>query len=221
MTTPSDGIGVDIGDFAGIDAFVETSAFVAASVLEDIHHADAVRVLDAAVRSGCRLITTYAVILELIWAVRKKVTMSHKRQSGSEEERASVEADADKAVARAIGIIFNMIEQGILEIVDADEVHSDYVILCGKELTHRGRAVYVAKSRTYRHRGIGPFDLIHYASAEGANASVIITSDAAFADIEGNDDEFGHIRVQLTSGPLIDLLGGENAGRGQERGGGA
>ena len=221
MKTLSDGTEGDIDAFVGIVAFVETSAFVAASVLEDIHHADAVRVLDAAVRSGCRLITTYAVILELIWAVRKKVTMSHKRQSGSEEERASVEADADEAVARAIGIIDNMMEQGILEIVDADRVHPDYALLCSKEWMHRGHAVYMAKSRTYRYLGIGPFDLIHYAFAEGANASVIITSDAAFADIEGSDDMFGHIRVQLVGEPLIDLLGGDGGRQGQEQGGGA
>ena len=221
MTTPSDGIEVDIDAFVGIVAFVETSAFVAASVLEDVHHADVVRVLDAAVRNGHHLITSYPVILETIWAVRKEVITSHKRQSGSEEERASVEADADEAVARAIMIIDIMIYQGILEIVDADRVHPDYLVLCSKEMTHRGRAAYVAKSRTYRYLGIGPFDLIHYAFAEGANASVIITSDAAFADIEGSDDMFGHIRVQLVGGPLIDMLGGDGGVRGQGRGGGA
>ena len=155
MTTPSDGIGVDIGDFAGIDAFVETSEFVAASVLEDIHHADAVRVLDAAVRSGCRLITTYAVILELIGAVRKKVITSHKRQSGSEEERAGVEASADAAVARAIEIIEDMVDRGVLKIVAVEKSH-DYFGLCGKALVHSGHAVYVADNRAYRHtRGSG------------------------------------------------------------------
>ncbi len=211
MTTPSDDIEVDIDALVAIDVFGETSAFVAVSVLEDIHHADAVRVLDAAVRSGCRLITTHAVILELIGAVRKKVITSHKRQSGSEEERAGVEASADAAVARAIKIIYDMVRRGVLKIVAVEKPH-DYFGLCGKALVHSGHAVYVADNRACRHRGIGPFDLIHYASAEGAGASVIITSDAAFADIEGNDNEFGHIRVQLTGGPLIDLLGGDGGG---------
>ena len=212
MTTPSDGIGVDIDVLVAIDVFVETSVFVAVSVLDDIHHADAVRVLDAAVRNGCRLITTYAVILELMGAVRKKVITSHKRQSGSEEERAGVEASADVAVARAIKIIYNMVRRGVLKIVMVKGKSHDYFGLCGKALVHSGHAVYVADNRAYRHKGIGPFDLIHYASAEGANAAVIITSDAAFADIEGNDDEFGHIKVQLTGGPLIDLLGGGDGG---------
>ncbi len=212
MTTPSDGIEVDVDALVAIDVCVETSAFVAASVLEDIHHADAVRVLDAAVRSGCRRITTYAVILELIGAVRKKVITSHRRQSGSEEERAGVEASADAAVARAIKIIYNMVRRGVLKIVVAKGKSHDCFGLCGNALVHSGHAVYVADNRACRHRGIGSFDLIHYASAEGAGASVIITSDAAFADIEGGGGEFGHIRVQLTGGPLIDLLGGGDGG---------
>ena len=67
----------------GIDAYVEASVLVAKTVIEDAHHADAARVLDEAARSGWRLITTYAVILEVIDAVRRKVIASHRRQSGA------------------------------------------------------------------------------------------------------------------------------------------
>ena len=35
---------------------------------------------------------------------------------------------------------------------------------------------------------------------------MICTADKAFADIPGSDEEFGGIAVQLTSGPLVDLL---------------
>ena len=85
------------GAEGGVDAYVEASALVAKTVLEDAHHADAARVLDEAAHSGWRLITTYAVVLEVIDAVRKKVIASHRRQSGGEEERAGAEASAAEA----------------------------------------------------------------------------------------------------------------------------
>ena len=196
------------GAEGGVDAYVEASVLVAKTVIEDVHHADAARVLDEAARGGWRLITTYAVILEVIDAVRRKVIASHRRQSGGEEERAGVEASAEDAVARTIRITKDMVNQGILEIVSTESKPLDYSSLCDKALAHRGRAVYAVSSKSYRHRGIGAFDLMHYAFARDAGASVIITSDAAFADIEGSDDEFGHIRVQLTGEPLIGPLGG-------------
>ena len=40
---------------------------------------------------------------------------------------------------------------------------------------------------------------------------MICTTDAAFADIAGSDDVFGHIMVQLTSGPLVGPLAGGGA----------
>ena len=154
----------------------------------------------------------------MIDAVRKKVIASHRRQSGGgEEERAGAEASAEDAVARAIKIIEDMVKHGILEIVSTEGSSPDYSSLCDKALAHRGRAVYMASSKSYRHHGIGAFDLVHYALAKGEGASVIITADAAFADIEGSDDEFGHIRVQLTGKPLIGPLGG---GAGPDRRGG-
>ena len=200
------------GAEGGVDAHVEASVLVAKTALEDAHHADAARVLDEAARSGWRLITTYAVVLEVIDAVRKKVIASHRRQSGGEEERAGVEASAEDTVARAISITKDMVNQGILEIVSTESKSPDFSRLCDKALAHRGRAVYMASSKSYRHHGIGAFDLVHYALARDAGASVIITSDAAFADIEGSDDEFGHIRVQLTGKPLIGPLGGGQYG---------
>ena len=196
------------GAEGGVDAYVEASVLVAKTVIEDVHHADAARVLDEVARSGWRLVTTYAVILEVIDAVRRKVIASHRRQSGGEAEQAGVEASGEDAVARAIKIIEDMVKHGILKIVAVEGGSPDFSRLCDKALAHRGRAVYMASSKSYRHRGIGAFDLMHYAFARDAGASVIITSDAAFADIEGSDDEFGHIRVQLTGKPLIDLLGG-------------
>ena len=74
MTAPSD---VAEGDIVG---YVDTSSFMAATITWDIHHDDAIRVFDAAVRSGCDRIISHPVILEAIGAVRKKVTVSHRRR---------------------------------------------------------------------------------------------------------------------------------------------
>lgn len=86
MAAPSD---VAEGDIIG---YVDTSSYMAATITWDMHHDDAIRVFDAAVRSGCDLVISHAVILEAIGAVRKKVTTSRKRRSGSEEERAGGDA---------------------------------------------------------------------------------------------------------------------------------
>ena len=46
----------------------------------------------------------------------------------------------------------------------------------------------------------------------GIFADIDRIADMAFADIAGNDDEFGHIEAQTTRGPPIGLLGGDRAG---------
>ena len=73
-------------------------------------------------------------------------------------------------------------------------------------LEYPGRTVSGKRSRTCRHRGIGPYDWIQCELAEDAGASVIYTTDAALADITGNDSEFGHIRVRLAGGPPPDRV---------------
>lgn len=197
-----------------ITIHIDASAFIAASVSTDIHHDDAIRGLEAAVRNKCQLIISYVVILEAIGAVRKKIITSRRRRTGSEEERAEAEAHADEVVVRMLTFAYDLARQGILKIVEWKGDSLDFILLSNKALVHRGRAVDDG-GKMYRYRGIGAYDLIHYAFAEDVGASVIITSDAAFADIEGNDDKFGHIRVQLTGGPLIDLLGGGGQDEGQ------
>ena len=191
-----------------IIGYVDTSSFMAITIAEDVHHDDAIRAINAAVRSGWRLIISHMVIFEAISAVCKRITTSYKHQSGSKEEQAGVEATANATVAHMFKILGRMVKQGILGIARQDGWSPDFSHLCDKALAHKGRTVYVVSSKSYRHRGIGAFDLMHYAFARDAGASVIITSDAAFADIEGSDDEFGHIRVQLTGEPLIRLPGG-------------
>ena len=118
-----------------------------------------------------------------------------------------MDASADAAVYHMFKVADDMSKRGILKIMKQKRLPLDFAGMCDNALDHKGCAVDDG-GRMYRYRGIGAYDLVHYAFAEDAGASVIITSDAAFADIEGNDDKFGHIRVQLTGGPLIDLLGG-------------
>ena len=77
-------------------------------------------------------------------------------------------------------------------------------------LEHEGRTAPGVGGQRCRHVGVGPFDWAHFALALGARAEAICTTDAAFADIAGSDDMFGHIKIQLTRDPLIDLLAGHD-----------
>ena len=81
-----------------------------------------------------------------------------------------------------------------------------------KMFEHPGYAVLYSKGNSCRHRGLGLLDWLHIILARDANAAVICTTDMAFADIAGNDDEFGHIQTQLAdgaaAGPLYDLARG-------------
>ena len=77
-----------------------------------------------------------------------------------------------------------------------------------KALEHAGRVLPAATGRFFRHRGIGSCNWLHFLLALHLGARVICTADKALAGVYGNDDEFGHIWVQLTSGPLGGPLAG-------------
>ena len=187
-------------------AYLDSSAIVALAVPSDMHHDGTVRVCRAAVRNGYFLITSLLAIMESIAAIRKKITMSSKCRSSSEKELAQVKARAGMAVSYMFRIVDMMVDLDHLKIVDLDGWSPSLPVLCHEMIRREGSVTYNAKSRTCRHRGVGSHDLLHYSIVKHLGAPVIITSDAAFADIEGSDGGFGHIRIQLTGGPLIDLL---------------
>ena len=191
-------------------AHLDSGALMALAIPADMHHDDAVRVCDAAVRrGGYRLVTSHLAVMEAMAVVRKRVTTSHKLRSGTEEERAGVDADAGRATAAMLKRIDYMANSGFLSIMELEDWAPDLVLLRGKVHMHAGRAVRIAGGRIYRYRGIGSCDWLHFAIAVALGASVICTTDAAWADVEGNDEEFGHIRIQTTGGPLIaPLIGG-------------
>ena len=115
------------------------------------------------------------------------------------------------AAADALDLINTMAKDGTLVIMETAGWSPDLDFLLGKMLEHPGRIVSGMRSRTCRHRGVGPYDWFHYALALLAGASVICTTDAALADVAGSDAQFGGIQVQLTSGPLIGPLSGRAA----------
>ncbi len=80
-------------------------------------------------------------MLEAIGAVRKKVTTSHKRRSGSEEERAAVDASADAAVYHMFKVADDMSKQGILKIMKQKRLPLDFAGMCDNALDHKGCAV--------------------------------------------------------------------------------
>lgn len=107
-----------------------------------------------------------------------------------------------------------MDEQGFLRIVELRNWSPDLALLSGKAREHAGRVVRSADGLNHRYIGIMSCNWLHFPLAEHAGAAAICTADAAFADIEGNDEDFGHIKIQMTDGPLIDALGGGGNGGG-------
>ena len=173
----------------------------------DRHHAGAVKVFSAARRSGCRLITSPQAIAETIGVVRKRTAASYKYRPGHSEDLRYADDRVHEATAGATRILYKLNEQGFLTIVYIPDWYFDQLRVYSKMVEHPGRTVPGWKSFC-RHLGINPCDWPQIAFAVDAGASAICTTDAAFADIVGNDAEFGHLKVQLTSAPLIDLLSG-------------
>ena len=163
----------------------------------DMHHDGAVRVCDEAVRDGYRLAASPLAVMETIGVVRRRAATSHKCKPGRGEDLLAADADVRGAVALALAIISGMTKQGGLTIMGAAGWSPDFVLVQCKMLEHKGRTVSGRRSRTCRHRGVGPYEWFRCALAREAGASVICTTDAALADVAGNDGEFGHIRVIL------------------------
>lgn len=183
--------------------YLDSSVLVALAVAFDLHHNDAVRTCVALLQGGHQLITSRLAIIEAIGAVRKKITMSHRYRSGSEEERAGVDADAAKAVEDLLKLIRDMVDQDSLKIVEPRRWSPDFSLLYGSAIEQAGHAVHTGNGKNYRYRGVGSCDWLNFLLALDSGASVICTADAAFADIEGSDSEFGHIKIQMVGGPLI------------------
>ena len=184
-------------------AYLDSSMIVALALVIDLHHAGAIRTYTALREGGYRLVTSRLAVMESIGAVRKKITVLHRHRSGSEEERAGADAEAARAVEGMLGFISNLVKQGTLKIAEPVGWSPDFALLYGRVIEHAGYAVHSGRGRTYRYRGVGSCDWLHFLLARDLGASVICTADAAFADIEGNDGEFGHIRIQMAGGPLI------------------
>lgn len=79
---------------------------MALTISDDVHHNNAVRICSAAVQLGkCRLITSHVAVTGAVAAVRKRVAMSYRWRSGTEEERAGVDEKAGVAVSRLLNRI--------------------------------------------------------------------------------------------------------------------
>ena len=186
----------------------------------DPHHVGATGACAAAWRSGYRVVTSMLAILEAVGAIRRRVTASHKRESGSEGERKEVDRAVRQAVTTLLNLAGSLEKQGRLAIVEMEGWSPDFAVLRTKMLEHAGHTVFHSKGNACRHRGLGLHDWLHIALARDADAAVICTADNAFADIVGKDDEFGHILVQMTgtgaTGPLYDTV--RQRGRGARGG---
>ena len=197
MTTASDDVS------RALRAYLDSSMIVALALAIDLHHTGAIRTYEALREGGYRLVTSRLAVMEAVGAVRKKITLLHRHRSGSEAERAGVDAEAARIVKDMLGFIDNLVKDGTLRIIEPSGWSPDFALLYGRVIEHTGRAVHIGRGKMYRYRGVGSCDWLHFLLAKYMGASVICTADAAFADIEGNDAEFGHIRIQMAGGPLI------------------
>ena len=147
--------------------------------------------------------------MEAVGVIRRRITEKHKYRSGSDKEREEV----DKIVRRAVDAFFDLVgsmkDQNILRVVEIEGWFPSPAAVHAKMMEHAGYTVPGRAGRICRYRGIGIFDWVHIMFARAARADAICTTDKAFADVAGNDAEFGHIMMQLTSvgaiGPLYDL----------------
>ena len=192
--------------------YFDSGMIIALFLAYDMHREGALRVLEAAGRHGCRLITSRLAIMEAVAVVRRKAAESHRRQSGSGWELAGVRDHVDGAAAELLEFVDAMKGRHGLHIVEVDDRQLDLALVNRKAFEHAGRVIAPAKrGKRYRHRGVGACDWLHFWLALLLGADMICTTDAAFADIAGNDDVFGHIMVQLTRGPLVGPLAGGGA----------
>ena len=202
-----------LGRKAGTKVYLDSGVIAAFALIFDMHHLGAYRMLDAARKCGCEIVTSRLAIMEAVGVVRRRTAEAHKRRSGGGSEAAGMEAHIHEAVSRMFKLVHSLENAGILKVVEIDNRMLDLALLQRKVVEHVGRIrVPAANGKRFRHIGIGACDWLHIWIAKCIGADVICTNDAAFVEIVGNDDEFGHIQVQVTSGPLIDLLGGGGAG---------
>lgn len=202
-----------LGGKARTKVYLDSGVIAALALFFDMHHLGAFRVFDAARKCGCEIVTSRLAIMEAVGVVRRRTVEAHKRRSESGSDLAGVEAHMREAVSRMFELVRSLENAGILKVVEIDDRTLDLALLQRKVVEHVGRIrVPAADGKRFRHIGIGACDWLHIWIAKCIDADVICTTDAAFVEIVGNDDEFGHIQVQMTNGPLIDLLGGGGAG---------
>ena len=175
-----------------------------------MHHEGALRLFNAAKLNRCRMITSRLAVMEAIAAVRRR------RQARTCACRGAVRRWRARKCARGRGraelleFIKAVKSMHGLRVVDIGRPLC-FAILQSKALKHKGRIIAPAAAGKYRHRGVGACDWLHFWLAMCAGAGMICTTDAAFVDIAGSDDKFGHIQVQPASGPLIGHLAGAGA----------
>lgn len=165
---------------------------------EDMHYSSAVKLKEMANQSGRPVITSKLAIMEAIGVIRKRNAMSRKYMTGSDKEGEEADDDAQQAVAHMLEAVALAKAQGLIRIAELKGWSPDLDLLYTKMLMHAGSTRPGKKGRTGRHRGVGACDWFHFTIAKDAGATTICTTDAALADIAGNDDDFGHIRILLT-----------------------
>ena len=201
------GLEVEVGGDTGVvHIYLDSGVLVALFDPDDMHHDDAVRAFRAIARRGYMMVTSLLAVMEAVAVVRKKAARSHRCGPEGAEEMAGVEARVEDAAGGMARFVANMVNEGLLRVMDSKGWSPDLELLYGKLLEHTGHVVPATRGSRFRHRAVGSCDWLHIWLAWIFGAEMICTTDTAFADIPGRDDRFGGIAVQLTSAPLSGLL---------------
>lgn len=196
-------------------AFLDAGVLVALYLgVADRQYAGVVAALAAAQNNGWILITSRFAVMEAVGVIRRRITEDHRYRSGSDREREEVDKIVRGAINDFLDLVGSMKDQSILRVVEIEGRLPNPAAVHAKMMEHAGYTVPGRTGRICRYRGIGIFDWVHIMFARAARADAICTTDKAFADVAGNDAEFGHIMMQLTNvGPIGPLYGPSGNGR--------
>ena len=177
-------------------AYCDTGIIVAIVMGEvDPFFDEAVRFLKAVKASGARLVISSLALSEAVYVIRKRVKANRRCTDESGRELQTVDAEAEAAV-KDVGRIIAVLATDRMAYMyeDITSAQPDLAGLYEKMLACQGMTPQAHRGNTYRHKGVGPIDLIHIALARLSGARAICTTDKALTQV-GGDKRYGGMEI--------------------------
>ena len=179
-----------------VSVYCDTGIIVAIVMGEvDPFFDEAVRFLKAVKASGARLVISSLALSEAVDVIRKRVKANHRCTDESGRELQTVDAEAEAAVKDVGRIIAILAMDKMADMYeDITSAQPDLVHLYKRMLACQGETPQASKGNTYRHKGVGPIDLIHIALAHLSGARAMCTTDKALTQV-GGDKQYGGMEI--------------------------